>query len=186
MSSIVPLSPVPSALSASSVSPMPLLPTLISLSAPSTMSFEGALVTRHKRDLSSLLLHIWQHYFCDLPHANEVQIAYCRPWKTRLGLIRMSLDNTISFIGINSLLRSPQVPECVLITTIAHELAHYAHGFGSPLPRLYEQPHANKVVENELERRGLGSLLLACDRWIDEQWYDFYAHRKTAFSRKNS
>jgi len=65
----------------------------------------------------------------------------------------MTVDNKISFIGINALLQHAQVPEYVLITTIAHELTHYAHGFGSPLPRCYEHPHANNVVERELERR---------------------------------
>jgi len=139
-----------------------------------------------ERDLDTYLNFIWQNYFTDMSRVNEVQIAYCRPWKTRLGLIRLSLDNTISFIGINSLLRSPQVPEYVLITTIAHELVHYAHGFGSPLPRLYEHPHANNVVEKELEQRGLGTLLHKCDTWVEDQWFDFYAQRKTGFSRKIS
>ena len=41
------------------------------------------------RDLTIYLTSIWQHYFSDVPHANEVQIAYCRPWKSRLGVISM-------------------------------------------------------------------------------------------------
>lgn len=126
------------------------------------------------RDLNIYIDLIWQRYFADAPRANDVQIAYCRPWKSRLGLIRMSLDNAISFIGINTLLKHKHVPEDVLVTTIAHELVHYAHGFGSPLPRLYEHPHANNVVEKELERRNLGEQLRRCNEWIDEQWYNFY------------
>ena len=92
----------------------------------------------------------------------------------------MSLDCSHSFIGINSLLQHVEVPDVVLIVTIAHELVHYAHGFGSPLPQLYNHPHANNVVDIELERRGLGDALSECNSWIDEQWYDFYkAQRET-------
>ncbi len=126
------------------------------------------------RDLNVFLDSIWQKHFSDIPRINEVQIAYSYPWKRRLGLIRLSLDNTISFIGINALLQHLSLPEHVLITTVAHELAHYAHGFGSPLPRLYQHPHANNVVNRELERRGLGELLRLCDEWIDKQWLAFY------------
>jgi hypothetical protein len=117
---------------------------------------------------------IWQTYFADVPRANQVSIAYCQPWKRRLGLIRLSLDNETSFIGLNALLQLPQVPEYILITTIAHELTHYAHGFGSPLPRVHEHPHANNVVKRELERRGLGETMRLCDQWIDNQWFSFY------------
>lgn len=177
MSSVLPISPT---LPLSPLPPVALLPVLTPINS-SKISTRPA----YQRNLNSYLDFIWQNYFADLSHVNEVQIAYCRPWKTRLGLIRMSLDNAISFIGINSLLRSAQVPECVLLTTIAHELVHYTHGFGSPLPRLYEHPHANRVVEKELERRGLGSVLHECDTWIEEQWFeyyaDYYAQRKSGF-----
>src|SRR2546426_10258123 len=87
------------------------------------------------RNLTQYLDWIWQRYFTDIARVNEVLISYCYPWKSRLGLIRLSIDKTRSFIGINSLLQLSLVPECVLITTIAHELVHYTHGFGSPLPR---------------------------------------------------
>ena len=126
------------------------------------------------RDLDLYLDSIWQEHFPDIPRINEVHIAYDYPWKRRLGLIRLSYDNETSFIGINTLLQHLSVPEHVLITTVAHELAHYAHGFGSPLPRLYQHPHANNVVNRELEQRGLGELVRLCDQWIDEQWFDFY------------
>jgi len=133
-----------------------------------------------RKQLSTYLEHIWQCYFSDVPRQNLVEIAYCRPWKSRLGLIRMTLDGTKSFIGINSLLQLERVPEYVLTTTIAHELTHYAHGFGSPLPRLYEHPHANNVVERELERRGLGNFLRKCDEWIDKYWFPFYDMQREA------
>ena len=130
--------------------------------------------TEGGRDLDQYLDQIWHDFFSDIPRMNEVRIAYCYPWKTRLGLIRLSLDRTVSFIGINTLLQLQQVPECVLTTTIAHELVHYVHGFGSPLPRQCEHPHANKVVERELERRELSEPLRCCNEWIDKYWYPFY------------
>jgi hypothetical protein len=117
---------------------------------------------------------IWQTYFIDTPCVNEVSIDYYYPWKSRLGLIRLSIDQKKTFIGINSLLQIAQVPESVLIITIAHELTHYAYGFGSPLPRRCEHPHANRIVDRELERRRLGEHLQQCNEWIDKQWYTFY------------
>ncbi|HEY0755799.1 MAG TPA: hypothetical protein VGD98_17705 [Ktedonobacteraceae bacterium] len=126
------------------------------------------------RNPARYLAEIWQAHFADIPRANQVDIAYCQPWKRRLGLIRLSLDSTSSFIGINALLQLSQIPECVLIITIAHELTHYAHGFGSPLPRIYEHPHAHNVVKHEMERRGLSTMLALCDNWIDENWFAFY------------
>src|SRR5947208_13093430 len=133
-----------------------------------------AVAASSRQNLNIYLDHIWQQYFPDIVCVNEVQIAYCHPWKSRLGLIRLSIDNATSFIGINALLQHRQVPECVLITTIAHELTHYAHGFGSPLPRIFAHPHANNVVERELEQRGLGEMAQLCDKWIDKQWFTFY------------
>lgn len=139
-----------------------------------SLDFAELAVASSQRNLNIYLDRIWQQYFSDIPRMNEVQIAYCHPWKSRLGLIRLSLDNTTSFIGINALLQHQQVPGYVLITTIAHELVHYAHGFGSPLPRLYKHPHANNVVNRELGQRGLGEYVHQSDTWIDKQWFAFY------------
>ena len=138
--------------------------TGISLPAPSVERY----------DIRGYLDWIWQHYFSDCMYVNTLTIDYVYPWKCRLGVIRLSVDTTLTFIGINSLLQLPQIPSCVLITTIAHELVHYIHGFGSPLPRPYKHPHAHHVVEGELERRELGDHLHCCNQWIDNCWYSFY------------
>lgn len=126
------------------------------------------------RNPNAYLAYVWERYFGDVSRVNEVQIAWGQPWKNRLGLIRLSLDETTSFIGINSLLQHQLVPCYVLLTTVAHELVHYAHGFGSPLPRPYEHPHAHNVVNRELEKRGLGTFVRQCDLWIDKEWFAFY------------
>ena len=133
-----------------------------------------------RQQLTRYLDSIWHEYFSDIPRLNAVDIAYCQPWKRRLGLIRLSLDGTKSFIGINALLQLQEVPDCVLSITIAHELTHYAHGFGSPLPRIFEHPHANNIVQRELIRRGLGELASKCDDWIDKQWFSFYDMQREA------
>lgn len=126
------------------------------------------------RKLTTYLEEIWQRYFADVPRVNQLAITYGKPWKRRLGLICLSLDNATSFIKVNALLQIQRVPEYILITTIAHELTHYAHGFGSPLPRQYKYPHAHNVVQNELERRGLGEAMRLCNTWIDSEWFSFY------------
>ncbi|GHO69265.1 hypothetical protein KSC_081570 [Ktedonobacter sp. SOSP1-52] len=153
---------------------------LMTAESPVINSINDASVFSPERDINVYLEHIWKSYFADIQPVNEVCIAYCYPWKTRLGVIRMTLDENTSFIGINSLLQVAQVPECVLITTIAHELVHYVHGFGSPRPRLYQHPHANSVVDKELEQRSLGEQLYLCNEWVDKEWYPFYDKQQKA------
>jgi hypothetical protein len=132
------------------------------------------------RDPNIYLETIWNSYFSDVIRVNTVEINYCYPWKRRLGLIRLSPETQISFIGLNALLQIEEVPEYLLITTIAHEVAHYVHGFGSPLTRKFKHPHANNVVPQELERRGLGEMMHLCDEWIDKYWFSFYDREREA------
>jgi hypothetical protein len=144
----------------------------------SSSPVEAQFEQRNRSQLHIYLAWIWRTYFTDTPRVNEVRINYYYPWKSRLGLIRLSIDQRQTFIGINPLLQLAQVPESVLIITIAHELTHYAHGFGSPLPRRCEHPHANRIVDRELERRMLGDHLQSCNEWIDKQWYAFYENER--------
>ena len=152
------------------------------LLAPDTDTWQ---INVYRQHLAHTLENIWETCFSDTRRVNLVEIAYGQPWKRRLGLIRLSIDNTRTFIGVNALLQRPEVPEFVLITTIAHELVHYTHGFGSPLPRLYEHPHANGVVERELARRGLGEMAQRCDVWIDNAWFAFYDMQQRARSARS-
>ncbi len=152
-----------------------MLPSLV---MPQT---DGSCLTTLCRDeLPACLNAIWRHHFTDMPRVNSVLIDYCYPWKSRLGLIRLSVDASVTFIGINALLQVQQVPDYVLITTIAHEMVHYSHGFGSPLPRCFKHPHANKVVDEALEQRNMGAYLKRCNEWIDKNWYTFYDTQRAA------
>ena len=144
------------------------------MSSSMTAASNAFHIDTSRKDLTGYLFSIWSTYFADTPLVNEVHIAYSYPWKSRLGLIRLSLDNAITFIGINTLLQHPRVPDYVLLTTVAHELVHYKHGFGSPLPRRYKHPHANRVVDRELEAHQLGEPLRLCNEWINKYWYSFY------------
>jgi hypothetical protein len=87
----------------------------------------------------------------------------------------MSEDEATSFIHINSLLRLREVPDVITFITVAHEMVHYAHGFGSPLPRRYKHPHRGGVVKRELLRRGLAAEYARYDEWVYARWYDFHA-----------
>jgi hypothetical protein len=124
--------------------------------------------------LAKELDRIWQGYFADVPRVNEVIIRFMGNWKTRLGVIKLSECQRHTLIGVNGLLRLPAVPPVIVEVTIAHELVHYAHGFGSPLPRKYRYPHRGGIVERELRRRGLGDKLADYSRWLEDHWFAFY------------
>ena len=85
--------------------------------------------------LQEELDYLWRHQFADVPRVSSIEVSFLGCWKNRLGVISFKPDNNTTHIGINSLLRLPDVPYYVTTVTIAHELVHYSHGFGSPLPR---------------------------------------------------
>ena len=112
--------------------------------------------------------------FRDVPRKNAIEIRFGRPWKTRLGRIRLSEPRKVSQIEINALLGRPEVPEAVCRVTVAHELVHYSHGFGSTLPRRHRHPHQGHIVSRALVARGLGAELAIYNQWTDQEWYRFY------------
>jgi hypothetical protein len=60
----------------------------------------------------------------------------------------------------------------VLISTLSHEICHYAHGFHSPLPKKYKYPHKGGVVEKEMMIRGLKDYLDKSNLWLKNNWSD--------------
>lgn len=125
--------------------------------------------------LESQLEHIWQNHFHDVARLNTVTIQWGRANRNRLGSItgKGGSYNTPehSQILINSLLRNPEIPESVILQTIAHELSHYAHGFCSPHPQKYNHPHRGRVIENELFKRNLSDVYLESQKWLKQNWY---------------
>ena len=118
---------------------------------------------------------IWGRYFHDTPRVNQIDVGWRKAWKRRLGVISLSHDEQTTHIGVNSLLARPEAPYCLTLITVAHELVHYAHGFGSPLPRKYTHPHRGGIVLRELRDRGLDAELDEYHGWIDQHWWSFYA-----------
>ncbi len=126
---------------------------------------------------------IWRQYFGEVPRANAVEIAFRGVWKRRLGVISLSSDEETTRIGINSLLAHPDVPHVLTLITVAHELVHYCHGFGSPLTRRYAHPHRGGIVDRELMARGLQPQLGEYADWIQRHWWSFYARQQPHSTR---
>ncbi len=121
--------------------------------------------------LKAQLLGLLESAYADLPRPNPIQIVFGRAARGRFGSIR--LVQGVSVITINGHFRNEAVPEQVVQATIAHELAHYAHGFSSLLPRKYAHPHEGGVIDLEFRKRGL-HLLGAFERtWTRSHWRDF-------------
>ncbi len=135
---------------------------------------------KDQRWLDHLLDSIWAKFFSDTPRVNVVRLSYGGAWKSRLGLITLSADQVTTYIQINSLLRLSEVPDCVTRVTVAHEMVHYAHGFGSPLPQRYKHPHRGGIIKRELFARGMAAEYAEYDDWVYNCWYDFHASHVAA------
>ncbi|MBI2953521.1 MAG: hypothetical protein HYY30_04345 [Chloroflexi bacterium] len=146
-------------------------------------------LTKDDRDnewLNAKLDFLWNTYFSDVARVNHVKIEFGKRWKGRLGMITLSASGSTTYIAVNSLLRSRQAPYFVPTITVAHELVHYAHGFGSPLPRRYAHPHQGGVVAKDLAERGLGNEHRLYRKWLAEHWYDFYGRATSPIRRVSS
>lgn len=131
---------------------------------------------RDDKWLFARLDEIWDLYFPDMPQENNVKIVWGRKAKNRLGSIKQGEKlgryyETI--ITINSLFKDEKIPEFVVDGTIAHELAHYAHGFHSPLERKFKNPHEGGVVHKELKDRGLDKVLKTQKKWLKDNWRNY-------------
>jgi hypothetical protein len=145
---------------------------------------------RDNKYLENLLYEIWEEYFPDVPRKNFVIIKFGKYSKRQLGSIKKANEKTkikrlmqkykdlleiqdeksISVITITRYFQSEDIPEYILISTIAHELCHYTHGFNSPLPKLFEYPHQGGIVSKEMDKRGLREMRLKTRRWLKEKW----------------
>jgi hypothetical protein len=132
----------------------------------------GSQAVRDQAWLVDQLNTVWGTWFPDVDRVTPVSIRYVRPWKRRLAVIYLTDDDRRTFIGVNRLLRDPRVPYTVFLVTLAHELAHYAHGFGSHHPRRYRHPHRGNVIQRELTRRGLADELRFYTEWTNDSWFD--------------
>jgi hypothetical protein len=118
---------------------------------------------------------LWEHHFADVPKGYPITTRFGTRAQYRYGSIVARNGKTI--ITVNRLFADPSVPTFVVDGTLAHELAHYAHGFGSGLPQIYKDAHRGGVVDKELEKRGLGELSAKAEQWHQAHWDSFYAVR---------
>lgn len=135
--------------------------------------------------LESKLEWLIRRYFRDLEISNQLIIKFGRKAKRRLGSIKkisrskgiISFHRNIfdepSIITITGYFKDPRIPEYVVMSTIAHELAHYAHGFSSPLAQKFQHPHRGGIVHKELQSRGLCEMEKRAEKWLRKEWASF-------------
>ncbi len=112
-------------------------------------------------------------HYPDLPSGYPIVIRFGIRARYRFGSIAARNGKTI--ILINRLFALEEVPAFVVDGTIAHELAHYVHGFGSGLPKRYSDPHRGGVVDKELAKRGLAPVEEAAEVWRKANWEAVYS-----------
>lgn len=143
--------------------------------------------------LENTLYDLWDDYFADVPRKNLVLINFGKYSKRQLGSIRWAHerskvkqiyrkksdlheiedDKRISIIYVTRYFADETIPDLLPKMTIAHEMVHYAHGFSSPLPKLYDHPHKGNIVNKELIKRGLGEELEWTENWLKENWVNY-------------
>ena len=116
-----------------------------------------------------------ENHFADVPQGYPIVTRFSTRAKYRLGCI--CARNGQAIIQVNRLYADDFVPVYVVDGTLAHELAHYAHGFGSGLPQVYPHAHRGGVVDKELAARGLGPLYERAEQWRRQHWDTFYQSR---------
>lgn len=149
------------------------------------------LESRDNKWLEDKMFEIWEDYFNDIPRKNLVVIKFGRRSKSQLGCIRwadkksrgvgkilkirsgVDDDSRVTIITITSLFKDSRVPEEVVKATIAHEMIHYAHGFHSPLKKLYKHPHKGGLIRKEMEKRGMYNLWKISKKWLKENWRSY-------------
>lgn len=125
---------------------------------------------RDNKWLKRKLEAIWSRYFGDIQPINPVFVRFGRPAKTRLGSIKLGRKKVNTYITITGFFKDERVPEFVLDAVLAHELTHYAHGFNSPLQKLFHYPHKHRVVDRELTKRGLDDIVVLQKKWLKKNW----------------
>ncbi len=133
---------------------------------------EKSVTPRDVRWLEERVRLLWENHFSDVAQGYPIVVRFGSRAQRRFGSI--TSRNGVSHIMVNLLYADPNVPVYVVDETLAHELAHYAHGFGSGLPRLYDDPHRGGVVDKELEKRGLGEVHRKAQAWRDTHWGNHY------------
>jgi len=137
--------------------------------------------------LNNKLNGIWQKHFPDVEQQNRVIIKFGQNARQRLGSIRQISPynkQSMTKIIITGYFMDERVPEEIIDATIAHELAHYAHGFCSPLPQLSKYPHQGGKVDDELKKRGFAEVLKFQKKWLKDEWPQIIGPAKRRIRRR--
>ena len=122
--------------------------------------------------LESRLMYLWNTYYSEGPAGYPIRVNFGRPARYRFGSIFN--QGRKCRILINGVFAHPEVPEYVVDATLAHELAHYVHGYASGLPKLHSNPHRGGVIDKEMQKRGCFYLEEQAGPWRRENWHRFY------------
>ncbi len=145
------------------------------------------MTSRDQKWLDGLLGAIWQRFFPDIKKVNPVEIKWGRYARFRFGSIRLVQSRfgtrDKSVIIITRMFQSTKVPDKVVAYTVAHELAHYAHGFSSKHARASQYPHAGGMVDRDLKKRGLGHVVTAYKEWLKGYRTEVIAEKVSQRSR---
>ena len=118
------------------------------------------------------LEYLWVRYFPDLEKSNVVMVTFGRYAKFRFASIKYQqkslFSKGVTLITVSSMFKSEKIPEEVVLYSLVHELAHYAHGFSSSEKKKHKHPHRGGVVDKEIELRGLGILVKSYKAWLVE------------------
>ncbi|MCD4666775.1 hypothetical protein K8R47_03120 [archaeon] len=136
------------------------------------MKSDNSKKIRDDNFLQERLSQIWELLYPDTLKLNNVNIIFKGKSQYKFGHIAKKGRNTE--IVINSLFKFPQIPEYIIDLTIAHELAHYAHGFNSPLPQKFKHPHKGGVVTKELLNRGFKQMEKKEKLFLKKEWPKLY------------
>ncbi|HLD03661.1 MAG TPA: hypothetical protein VJC17_02720 [Candidatus Dojkabacteria bacterium] len=141
--------------------------------------------------LTDTMYELWENHFVDVPRKNIVLIKFGRKSRNQLGCITWASNTAkgirklrsiipdnkeaarISLITITRFFQDEEIPDFVVIATIAHEMCHYAHGFHSPLKQLYDHPHKGGVIFKEMQKRDLGKLYKEARKWLRTNWRNY-------------
>ena len=139
-------------------------------------------IMRNEQWLENRFEYIFRNYFADVEATNQIEIMWGRRSRRQLGCIKKEQPKTladrfkrdfITIIVINGLFRDEVIPEFIIDSVIVHEMAHYAHGFNSPIEQKYRHPHKGNVIRREFLLRGIGDLEKLQKKWMKENWQKY-------------
>ncbi len=146
--------------------------------------------------LAEKLYYLWENFFVDVPRKNVVIIKFGKKSYRQLGCITWAKTNTrgvknllrnlnedyddkrISLINITGYFKDEEIPDKVVMGTIAHEMVHYSHGFHSPLQQLYDHPHKGGIIRKEMVKRDLKDVYDYSKRWLKMNWASYIKTRR--------